>query len=192
MINTFPSIIGITGTPGTGKKSVGKILANNLNYKFIHINQIVLKSDAVVSINEKVLDVDTDKLRNQVLKQIVGGNIVLVGHLLPHVISKDKLKLVIVLRCSPEELKLRYSARGYSDSKIKDNIMSEILDICFAEALNTFGTDSLYEFDTTRKKPIEIAQEIEKIFYGYTKQSVERINWMSKIADENDIQKYLG
>ncbi|MFC1754393.1 adenylate kinase family protein [Thermoproteota archaeon] len=190
-INTSPIIIGITGTPGTGKKSIGKILANYLNYKFLNLNQIASKSDAIVSVTENDLEIDPDKLRNQVEKQIVEGNIVLVGHLLPHVISKDKIKFVVVLRCSPEELKIRYSARGYSVSKINDNIMSEILDICFVDALNAFGADSIVEFDTTGQQPIEIAQEIAKICRGNPKKTINKINWMSKISDEDDIKKYL-
>lgn len=110
---------------------------------------------------------------------------------MPHVISNDKIKFVVVLRCSPEELKIRYSVRNYSVSKINDNIMSEILDICFVDALNTFGVDSIVEFDTTGQQPDEIAQEIVKIYHGDLKKTINKINWMSKISDENDIKKYL-
>lgn len=192
MINTSLSIIGITGTPGTGKKSIGKILANLIDYNFLNLNKIASKSDAVISGTKDDLEVDPDKLSYYVLEQIVGGNVVLVGHLLPHVISKDKINFVVVLRCSPEELKLRYSARGYSDSKINDNVMSEILDICLVEALNSFGADSIVEIDTSRKQPIDIALEIAKIYNGQIKKSFNRINWLSNMSNEDSIQKYLN
>lgn len=167
-------------------------MANLLNYNLLNLNEIASKSDAVISGTHDDLEVDTNKLSHYVLNQIEGRNVVLVGHLLPHVISKDKINLIVVLRCSPEELKLRYSTRGYSDSKINDNIMSEILDICLVEALNSFGADSIIEIDTSGKHSIDIAKEITKIYKGQNKKTVNRINWLNNMSSEDDIQKYLN
>lgn len=187
---TTHSIIGITGTPATGKKSIGRIVADNLKYRFLDLNKIALDFGGALSEGEEDLEVNPDVLRKQVLPQIKGGRVVLVGHLLPFILSKGEIEFVVVLRCSPQELDKRYSKRGYSDKKIKDNISSEILDICLAEALNSFGPAVIAEFDTTERQPNDVAEDIALVWSGNMKRSLGKINWLSKIPKEDLIEKY--
>jgi len=184
------NIIGITGSPATGKKSIGKIVADSLKYKFLDLNKIALESGGVLSDGED-FEVDTDKLRKQVLLKIKGRKVVLVGHLLPFILSQDEIEFVAVLRCSPKELEARYSKRAYSNKKIKDNISSEILDICFASALRSFGPSTIAEFDTTERQPNDIAKDIRLVWSGDAKRSFGKINWLSEIFTEDLIKKYL-
>ena len=184
------NIIGITGSPATGKKSIGKIVADSLKYKFLDLNKIALESSGVLSDGED-FEVDTDKLRKQVLLKIKGRKVVLVGHLLPFILSQDEIEFVAVLRCSPKELEARYSKRAYSNKKIKDNISSEILDICFASALRSFGPSTIAEFDTTERQPNDIAKDIRLVWSGDAKRSFGKINWLSEILTEDLIKKYL-
>ena len=184
------NIIGITGSPATGKKSIGKIVADSLKYKFLDLNKIALESSGVLSDGED-FEVDTDKLRKQVLLKIKGRKVVLVGHLLPFILSQDEIEFVAVLRCSPKELESRYSKRAYSNKKIKDNISSEILDICFASALRSFGPSTIAEFDTTERQPNDIAKDIRLVWSGDAKRSFGKINWLSEIFTEDLIKKYL-
>ena len=191
LVKTAPSIIGITGTPGTGKKSIGQIIAINLGYKFVDLNKIALESDAVLSNEKEDLEVNTKKLRRHVLRQIKGQNVVLVGHLLPDLLSKGEIKFVAVLRCSPFELEKRYSERHYSATKIKDNVSSEILDICFAEAVHSFGTKVISEFDTTGRQSIDVANEIIQVYNRHKKRSFGNINWLSSSSAKIFLKKYL-
>jgi adenylate kinase len=190
--NQILNIIGITGSPATGKKSIGKIVADSLKYRFLDLNKIALESGGVLSDGEEDFEVDTDKLRKQVLRKIKGGKVVLVGHLLPFILSQGEIQFVAVLRCSPKELEARYSKRGYSEKKIKDNILSEILDICFADALCSFGSNAIAEFDTTERQPNDIAKDIKLVWSGNMKRSHGMINWISKIPPEDLIKNYLG
>ena len=184
------NIIGITGSPATGKKSIGKIVADSLKYKFLDLNKIALESGGVLSDGED-FEVDTDKLRKQVLRKIKGRKVVLVGHLLPFILSQDEIEFVAVLRCSPKELEARYFKRAYSNKKIKDNILSEILDICFTSALRSFGPSTIAEFDTTERQPNDIAKDIRLVWSGDAKRSFGKINWLSEIFTEDLIKKYL-
>jgi len=188
--NQLLNIIGITGSPATGKKSIGKIVADSLKYKFLDLNKIALESGGVLSDGED-FEVDTDKLRKQVLRKIKGRKVVLVGHLLPFILSQDEIEFVAVLRCSPKELEARYFKRAYSNKKIKDNISSEILDICFASALRSFGPSTIAEFDTTERQPNDIAKDIRLVWSGDAKRSFGKINWLSEIFTEDLIKKYL-
>ena len=189
--NQILNIIGITGSPATGKKSIGKIVADSLKYRFLDLNKIALESGGVLSDGEEDFEVDTDKLRKQVLRKIKGRKVVLVGHLLPFILSQDEIEFVAVLRCSPKELEARYSKRAYSNKKIKDNISSEILDICFASALRSFGPSTIAEFDTTERQPNDIAKDIRLVWSGDAKRSFGKINWLSEIFTEDLIKKYL-
>ena len=49
------NIIGITGSPATGKKSIGKIVADSLNYRFLDLNKIALESGGVLSTSMRKL-----------------------------------------------------------------------------------------------------------------------------------------
>ncbi|MEE9586198.1 MAG: AAA family ATPase [Nitrososphaerales archaeon] len=185
------STIGITGTPGTGKKSVGHIVANMLGYRFLDLNKLAFESRAVQAGSEEDFEVDPKKLRGYVLQKIKGGRVVLVGHLLPHILSTGEVDFVAVLRCSPLELEKRYAERGYSEAKIRENISSEILDICFADALNRFNANTIAEFDTTGRQPSAVAEEVVMVHRGLKKRSVGMVNWLSDRSAKRFIKRYL-
>jgi adenylate kinase len=188
-----PSVIGITGTPGTGKKSVGRIVARLLGYSFLELNQVAFDSGSVLrGGGEDGFEVDPARLRNQVLHLMGNGGAVLVGHLLPHVLHRNDAGFIAVLRCSPEGLEERFSDRGYSGEKIRENIASEILDICLGEALERFGPDVLAEFDTTGRDAHDVAEEVVDVFRGNTRRPLGQVRWLSGKSAKHLIDQYLG
>ncbi|MCP8323962.1 MAG: hypothetical protein L6N96_07300 [Candidatus Methylarchaceae archaeon HK02M2] len=48
MVKFFEKI-GITGNPGTGKKSIGRLLAKLLHYDFLDLNQLAIEKGAIIS-----------------------------------------------------------------------------------------------------------------------------------------------
>ena len=185
------SIVGITGTPGTGKKSVGRIVSDLLGCRFLDLNTLAFESKAVKNVNNEDYEVSPDKLRKYVLHQINDGDVVMIGHLLPYILSKGEVDFVAVLRCSPFELEKRYAKRGYSASKIRDNVGSEILDICFTDALNRFGAEVLAEFDTTGRSPQDVAEDVILVQKGLKKRFLGEINWFSDLSSRKLIKKYF-
>ena len=126
---SFPDVIGITGTPGTGKKTIGCKLAEQINYEFCNINQIILDNEYFTSKDSSSYVVDIAKLKNHLADNFNSNKIIISGHLLPEVLDSNKVDQVIILRCSPLVLWSRLSSRDYSLNKIKDNVESELLDI---------------------------------------------------------------
>ncbi len=185
------TIIGITGTPGTGKKSVGRIIADKSGYCFLDMNNIAIKTVSMMAIEEEDFEVDPEKLRRCVLEQLKNNRVVLVGHLLPQILYKDEVDFVAILRCAPKELERRYADRNYSEDKIKDNILSEILDICFVDSLNRYGNKIISEFDTTGQQPENVAQEILMVLRGLKKRSFGSVSWLTDTYAKGLIQKYL-
>src|SRR3989344_2290231 len=113
-------IIAVSGTPGTGKTVVSKMIAKKLDANLITIKNII-KKEKVPFKNDKERKtkiIDIKDLKSAVLKNINNGkNNIIEGHL-SHLIKSD---VVIILRCNPEVLKKRLTKRKWTMKKIKKN-----------------------------------------------------------------------
>lgn len=120
----------ISGTPGTGKTTLAKEIAKRFSMKYIDVNELIEKHDLAVGFDKKrdCRIIDEDKL-NGVLDS-VEGDVVIDSHLSHHM-SPQKC---IITKCGLKELKKRLEKRGYSDAKVRENMDSEIFDICHVEA----------------------------------------------------------
>ncbi|MGI0080000.1 MAG: adenylate kinase family protein [Nitrososphaerales archaeon] len=149
--------VGLAGSPGTGKKSVGKELSKLTGLDFVSLNEIAIKRKIGRRSNGEFV-VDIQKLRK--LRIDTRGRIIS-GHLLPYVIPTDRLDFVAILRCSPRVLRRRYLARGYSMRKTEENVEAELLDIVSFKCLESYGRRKVAEFDTTRiRNPETVAKRI--------------------------------
>jgi len=165
-------MLGITGTPGTGKKSIAPIVAKLLGTKCLNLNEVA-KSYGLVT--RRSGSVDTQKLRAR-LKGDFSGNAVVYGHLLPYVISSSALSKVIVLRCQPGVLKERLRLRGYSPSKIIENVEAELIGVVSSDAFDTYGRAKTQEVDTTNASPAEAASAVIEAAASRQRET-PRIDW---------------
>jgi adenylate kinase len=184
------SIIGITGTPATGKKTVGKLVAEKLGYEFLDINTVAKKLGAGIR-TEDGIEVETSVVYKKLPRLLKGKKAVLVGHLLAHCIPDDHVDFAVVLRCSPQELAKRYAERGYSKTKIKANIVVETIDLCLSEALMRFKKSKVAEIDTTSRKPREVAEEVIEKLNNPKKRRFGKINWLHLMAEDAGMRNYL-
>jgi len=162
-------IIAITGTPGTGKTTLSKILSKRIEADIISVSDFVKKSHLYESYDRalKTYIVDEKKLAKELERYIKtefkDKNVIVEGHL-SHYLKKGFVDLCIVLRCSITELNKRLSKRKYSKAKIKENLESEIFDICEEEAREFQKVVVL--IDTTNKKANAVASEAYDIIKG--------------------------
>ncbi len=170
--------IGITGSPGTGKKSIGRELAQLTGLELLSINKIAIDSHAVRKRNGE-FEVDLQKLR---LKIPMGT--ITIGHLLPLAVPDSMLDFVAILRCSPRILEKRYIKRGYSDQKILENLEAEFLDLISYSALKTYGKGKVAEFDTSKTKhPRTVARHILETIQGKRPKLFGYVNWAEKSSE---------
>jgi len=127
----------VTGTPATGKTTVAKAIAAKIKAKYIDVTEVIKEYNLSECYDKerKCKIVDTAKL-NKVLKQMLekSDKILIIDSHMSHDLPKSLVRLCIVTKCQLKELKKRLETRGYSKEKVRENLDSEIFDICFNEA----------------------------------------------------------
>ena len=101
-------IIGITGTPGTGKKTISLELAKKLNFQHINLNDYAIKNKLTKNNKTDHIIYDLNLFTKKIKKSIENENFIISGHLLPDIISKKDVDIIFILRCSPLILLKRY------------------------------------------------------------------------------------
>jgi adenylate kinase len=165
-------MLGITGTPGTGKKSIAPMVAEKLGTECLSLNELA-KSHGLVGRNSGA--VDTTKLWAR-LQRDLSDNVVVYGHLLPYVVPANAVSKVIVLRCEPEVLKERLRLRGYGPKKIVENVEAELIGIISSDAFDTYGRAKTWEVDTSSVSPSDAADAVIGITFLRSRE-VPRIDW---------------
>jgi adenylate kinase len=169
--------VALSGTPGTGKTSVGEELARR-GYLVVEVNQIA-KEKGFLGRKDKrraTREVDISALDKEIIEDIKLNHAILVGHL-SHLLTVD---LLVILRCHPSVLETRLKERGYSKSKVRENVEAEALDVILVESVET-GKPVL-EIDTTGRSVIEVAEAVEEILAGEReKYAIGNIDWSEEV-----------
>lgn len=173
-------LITISGTPGTGKTAIGKILARELNARLINTSYLVKKYKIKMTVDKKrnTKIIDVKMLAAAMRKESYNEKLtVFEGHL-SHFVNAD---LTIILRTSPKELEKRLKHNGWSRKKIQENVEAEAMGIISNEAN---GID----IDTTKNDPRKTAALIIKLLNSRSlrKKRSRKIDWA------RDYAKMLG
>ena len=184
-------LIGLTGTPGTGKTSVSKLLEKCRGWKVVYLNDLIKEEhlysevdeerDSVIAdmelIRERLSGILEEEKGQHAEKAKVNGeekeNITIIESHLAHYITD----IVIVLRAYPPEMKKRLEKRGYSEEKINENAEAESIDLILAEAFE--WCKKVFEVNTTGRTAEETSEDVEKI-----------IDYILA-GKENELQEYI-
>ncbi len=178
----------ITGNPGTGKHTIARIVAKRLDLELIDINQVAI-SEGIAKKGVQALDVDVKKLK-RILAKKTKKNTLLVGHLAPYLISRNKVDVAVVLRRSPYSLEQVYKKRGYTKKKSIENLGSEILGITYYDTMKSIGAKKTLQFDTTNKPVASTAKRIESLFVKGTARE-DRIDWLRTISKKRELKRFF-
>ena len=153
-------LIGLTGTPGTGKTSVSNLLKTRCGYRAIHLNELI-KEERLYSEVDEVRDTlvaDMDKVSARVSELVDDSyDVTILDSHLSHYIAD----IVIVLRASPDKLRERLSQRDYSQAKVSENVEAEALDVILIESVE--WCDKVFEINTTEATVEDIAKDVDEI-----------------------------
>ncbi len=130
-------IIIVTGTPATGKTKIAKLISKKYKLKYVDVGKLVKDNKVYDKYDKKLRTyiVDVKKLNKSLMNLIKKEkNLVLDSHL-THYLDKKYVDLCIVTKCDIKVLKKRLEKRKYPKEKIRENLDSEILDVCLVESL---------------------------------------------------------
>ena len=129
-------IITVSGTPGTGKTTLAKKLALKLKYKYVDVKRLISLHKISEGFDRKrrCYVVDTKKLNKLLVSKIKENKNLIIDSHLSHYLDKKYVDLCLITKCDLKELEKRLKRRRYNKAKIRENLDSEIFNICEIEA----------------------------------------------------------
>lgn len=161
-------MVGITGTPGTGKSAA----ADELFARGFFVTD--LKKTVVPYIIEHDEVSDTDDVDVDLWAENFPYTDGFLEGSLAHFLSCDK---IIILRCRPDLLAERLRRRNYSKEKIAENCEAEALDVILCETADMFSSEQIYEIDTTYIDTSSVANQILAFTHGEREASFGTLDW---------------
>lgn len=156
----------VTGTPGSGKTTLSKNISRLRKYYYVDVSKIIKKNKmySYFDFKRNCYVVDEMKL-SRFLGSLIKNSkkkLVIDSHLSHYVLPKY-VEFCIVTKCDLPELLYRLKKRGYSSKKIRENLDSEIFDVCLSDALNL--GHKVCVIDTTKKIKDKVFNKILSQFH---------------------------
>lgn len=152
----------ITGSPGVGKTTAAKALAERLDCPAFNEKQLALEmglgrwdeeqDELVIPLGEFAGAVEELFKREK--------SVVVEGHLLCEI--RLKPDFVVLIRLHPETLEARLEERGYSAEKVQDNVFCEGIDYCKKHVERNYDREKIVEIQSGKN----IKETLDRIIRG--------------------------
>jgi adenylate kinase len=189
-------VILITGTPCVGKTTIAKKLAKRLNASYVNLTELAKHHNLVLGEDKErhTTIIDEDKMRAKLVEVINNSekpDVIVDGHYAAAVVPKGKVGRVFVLRRNPVQLRDFMVKCGFNEAKVRENLASEILDVCLVEALREQQQRRVCELDVTDKTTEEAAEDILAVLVSRKKCRVGGIDWLGVLEAQGILDEYL-
>ncbi len=187
-------VIVISGTPGTGKTTVAKILKEELSALYINLTEIAIEKNYILEDDElrQTKVINPEKL-TAFLENFINSHmktIIIEGHY-ADIVPDSLISIFIILRTAPDVLEKRLRKKQFNISKIQENLQSEILGSCTAAALEVIDPKKIYEVDSSTATPQIVTEQILNLIETNPTSNVGKINWMHDLEEKGELIKYF-
>jgi len=191
-----PNQIGmlvVTGTPGTGKTAIARSLARQIHANYLSLTGLV-KDERLYTMFDRqrqtrVVDVRRTRKWLRESQQRAKTVTVLDTHV-SDVAPRESVWKVIVLRCHPRVLEKRLRRRGWKGVKVRENVLAEILDSCYIVASEYYGSERVFQIDTSRT-PFRNSVKECKVLLGERRPVGCTVDWIAALDHEHVLTRYL-
>ncbi len=188
-------IILITGTPCVGKTTTAKTLTAKLDAEYINLTDFAKQHNLTLGEDTQrcTLIVDDENIQLKLAEAIKNSpkqDIIIDGHYAAAVTHQEHMAQVFVLRRNPKELKQFMEKRGYTQTKMWENLQAEIIDVCLGEAVQVHA-GRVCELDATGKTTDQVVEDIIAVLEKRKTCIVGAIDWMGVLEREGVLDQYL-
>jgi adenylate kinase len=188
---SVPRAIIVTGTPGTGKTTFSKKLAKEIDADHVPLTRFVSeytgfdrgRQSRVVNLAR--VQASLYRLLSRTRRPIIVDT-----HIPEGIIPKYLVRLVFVLRCNPRILETRLSRKKWKASKVRENVLAEMLDSCLIDAVKWYGWPRVIQLDTSHSSVTKCAAAAKRILRHRVRRKV-KIDWITTLDKEHSLARYL-
>ncbi|RCI13485.1 hypothetical protein L249_5527 [Ophiocordyceps polyrhachis-furcata BCC 54312] len=157
----LPNIV-VTGTPGVGKTTLSEKLAERTGLRHLSVNRIIKDRACHEGWSEKYQSwiVEEDKLLDSIEADVEAGGCIIDWHACD-LFPCSWIDLVVVLRVDSSTLYDRLKSRNYHESKLQENMDSEIMDVLLQEAREAF--DNKVVLELISHTPLDLERNVARI-----------------------------
>lgn len=189
-------VILITGTPCTGKTTVAKQLTTKLHALYINLTELAKTHSLTLGEDKtrKTTIIDEEKLCAKITETIDTSEkttVIVDSHYAASIVPKHYAPRIFVLRRNPVELRKFMEKRGFSETKMWENLAAEILDVCLVETLQEYEKERVCELDITGKPVDAVVNEIIAVLKENKKCFVGQVDWLTMLEKDGLLGKYL-
>lgn len=123
-----------TGTPGTGKTTLAKMLAKKKHLKYLSLNELIKSNNLQSKEYEGELIINETVLSTFLKSYLVNKKKFVLDGFLSYLAPKSLITRCVVTCTDLTVLKNRLEKRKYSSQKIKDNLEAETFEDCLIKA----------------------------------------------------------
>jgi adenylate kinase len=189
-------VILVPGTPCVGKTSVARLLVSKLDAEYVNLTELAMSQELIIGKDEErnssiIDEVKMKRKIGQIVKSSHRENIVIDGHYAASVVPKSLVTRVFVLRRDPVELRRFMRRSGFQGRKLRENLASEVLDVCLVDTLNVFNKRRVCELDITSKSVEATVEEVLSLLHNPSRCRVGVVDWLGKLEREGLLEEYV-
>ncbi|MEM2189241.1 MAG: AAA family ATPase [Candidatus Korarchaeum sp.] len=175
----------VLGAPGSGKTAVAKALSERLNCAYLNVGDLALEKGFIIErdVERDSYVMDEDKVREEISGILEKTSCLVIETISPYAIPKERVSLVVVVRCRPSLLLRRLRERGYSGRKIRENVEYEAIDGPLFDAMEI--SDRVLEVDGcegTLEDELEVAISGKRRRFDWTQDFLSILDEISKLG----------